>query len=97
MAYRGKDLAGTCGIPRHGERVYVEVEMARSLGSPLSRPVSITWPDGRSWQVDGARPVAEFGREAFGNLVTRWEITIGRHITTLWHDKEGWFVRPRTS
>ena len=96
MAYRGKDLAGTCGKPRHDERVYVDVKMERSLGSPISRPVLITWPDGRSWRVAGGRPVAEYGREAFGNLVTRWEVTIKSRIKTLWHDKNGWFVKPRT-
>ena len=95
MAYRGKDLAGTCGIPRHEERTSVQVEMGGGENGQIERPVRLAWPDGRSWRVASARPVAEFGREVFGNLVTRWEVTIGRATKALWHDKGGWFVRAK--
>lgn len=95
MAYRGKDLAGTCGIPRHEERTYVKVELGGGQNGQIVRPVFLTWPDGRSWRIASARPVISYGRERFGNLVTRWEATIGRSTKVLWHDRGGWFVRAK--
>lgn len=97
MAYRGKDLAGTCGIPRHDERVYVGVNLGKGEHGQIVRPVRLVWPDGRSWHVESARPVAEFGREMFGNLVVRWEITIARRTKALWQDQEGWFVKTKAA
>lgn len=96
MAYRGKDLAGTNGIPAHDERVYVEVALSGDrLDGHAVRPTSITWPDGRSWRLESARPTATFGREIFGNLVVRYDVTIGRSHRTLWRDGRGWFVKRR--
>ena len=96
MAFRGKDLAGACGIPLHEERTYVEVEMGGDgSGGQIVSPVRLMWPDGRSWRLESARPVAEFDREVFGNLVTRWEVTIGRGTKVLWHDRDGWFVKAK--
>lgn len=84
MAYRGKDLAETNGIPGHDERVYVDVEFSKDRRDGQSaRPTSIIWPDGRSWRLESARPLVTFGREIFNNLVVRYEVTIGRSRQTL--------------
>ena len=93
MAYRGKDLAGTNGIPLHEERVYVQVTMSDDKGSGRAvMPARLTWPDGRSWRIASASLVASYGRELFGNQVDRYDVTIARKRRTLWHDRGGWFV-----
>lgn len=49
---RGKDLAGTCGVPLECDRVYVEVECAsRSSTSASTFPLRLTWPDDRSFPI----------------------------------------------
>lgn len=92
---RRHSLAGTNGIPAMNERAYVEVELKRTDLGPDEHgvtPARIIWPDGRSWAIEGVHGKREFGREIFGNLVTRYDITIRRRIKTLYHDKTGWFV-----
>ena len=95
---RRHSLAGTNGIPTMPERAYVEVELKRTDLDPDERgviPTKIIWPDGRSWAIEGVRGRQEFGREIFGNLVLRYDITVRRQSKTLWRDKTGWFVRAR--
>lgn len=95
---RRHSLAGTNGIPAMDERVYVEVDLERTdLGRDEhgTRPARVRWHDGRSWEIEGVFARQEFGREIFGNLCTRYDITIRRQNRTIWHDKTGWFVRAR--
>lgn len=95
---RRHSLAGTCGIPVMGERVYVEVDAESdeaAIGEEGLRPVRIHWADGRSWKVERICGRREFGRRIFGNLCVRYEVVIRTRPKTLWHDKTGWFVRAR--
>ena len=53
MIMKKHSLAGTCGIPTEDRRIYIPVDV-NGTGDPdrgPSNPVTIHWPDGRSWQV----------------------------------------------
>ncbi len=78
--YRGKNLAGTCGIPLECDRVYVEVECApRGLYERADVPLRLIWPDGRSFPIRSTARHVEHGRAVFGNLVERFDVT-ARHV-----------------
>lgn len=90
---RRHSLAGTNGIPAMNERVYIEVDLERTdlgPGEHGTRPARIHWPDGRSWKIEGVFSRQDFGREIFGNLVTRYTVGIRRQTKTIYHDKTGW-------
>lgn len=91
---KGKNLAGTCGIPAMGERLYVSVLYDRGVEGRGLMPRRITLPDGRSWEVGSILSRREFGREIFGNLVICFEVGLRRGSMTVWYDDTGWFVRP---
>lgn len=94
--YRGKDLAGTCGIPLECDRVYVEVECApRGLYERADVPLRLIWPDGRSFPIRSTARHVEHGRAAFGNLVERFDVFIGKsdEVRTVWRQDGRWFVR----
>ena len=94
--YRGKDLAGTCGIPLECDRVYVEVECApRGLYERADVPLRLIWPDGRPFPIRSTARHVEHGRAAFGNLVERFDVFIGKsdEVRTVWRQDGRWFVR----
>ena len=94
--YRGKNLAGTCGIPLECDRVYVEVECApRGLYERADVPLRLIWPDGRSFPIRSTARHVEHGRAVFGNLVERFDIFIGKsdEVSTVWRQDGRWFVR----
>lgn len=97
--YRGKDLAGTCGIPLERDRVYIEVECApRGLYERADVPLRLIWPDGRSFPIRSTARHVEHGRAAFGNLVERFDVFIGKSekVRTVWRQDGRWFVgKPR--
>ncbi|MGO5325699.1 hypothetical protein ACTQXJ_05850 [Collinsella sp. LCP19S3_C6] len=70
MIMKKHSLAGTCGIPTDAQRIYIPVD-ANGADDPdhgPSDPVTIHWPDGRSWKVESIYARQEFGRAIFGNL-----------------------------
>lgn len=91
---RRRSLAGTNGIPTEPERYAVRRD-ARDVDFSSVHPVRVHWPDGRSWQVEGAFSKRAFGRAAFGNLCVRFDVTIARRTKTLWWEAGRWFVRRR--
>ena len=97
--YKGKDLAGTCGIPLECDRVYVEVECApQGLYERADVPLRLIWPDGRSFPIRSTARHVEHGRAAFGNLVERFDVFIGKSekVRTVWRQDGRWFVgKPR--
>lgn len=97
--YKGKDLAGTCGIPLECDRVYVEVECApRGPYERADVPLRLIWPDGRSFPIRSTARHVEHGRAAFGNLVERFDVFIGKSekVRTVWRQDGRWFVgKPR--
>lgn len=93
--YKGRDLAGTCGIPLECDRVYVEVECApRGLYERADVPLRLIWPDGRSFPIRSTARRVEHGRAAFGNLVERFDVFIGKSekVRTIWRQDGRWFV-----
>ncbi|MDN0056571.1 hypothetical protein [Collinsella ihumii] len=94
----GKSLAGKLGIPAAADRAYVGVETrleTRPGGSLRVLPVSVTWPDGRRWEISRIYSSTELGSVADGNLVTRWNVLIAGQPKVLWQEGSFWFVRPR--
>lgn len=88
-------LAGTCGIPREPERIYIRVDTIAD-DSPTTGPADpqyIHWADGRCWKTESIYCRQEFGRMIFGNLCVRYDICIARQRRTLWWENGRWFVR----
>lgn len=91
--YKKHSLAGTCGIPREAERIYIEVDKTSDDrdGFPAD-PRIIHWPDGRSWHVESIYCRRGFGRAIFGNLCVRFDVCIARQRKTVWWEHGDWFV-----
>ena len=88
-------LAGTCGIPREPERIYIQVDTIAD-DSPTTGPADpqyIHWADGRCWKTESIYCRQEFGRMICGNLCVRYDICIARQRRTLWWENGRWFVR----
>lgn len=81
------------------DRVYVEVECApRGLYERADVPLRLIWPDGRSFPIRSTARHVEHGRSAFGNLVERFDVFIGKSekVRTVWRQDGRWFVgKPR--
>lgn len=90
---KGKNLAGTCGIPAMGERLYLDVVHDCDPDGGNPSPREITLPDGRACKVESIIFRHEYGRAIFGNLVTCFEVSIRHGSMAIWHDATGWFVR----
>lgn len=91
---KGKNLAGTCGIPSMEERVRVKVAYEIDPEGVDPFPREVTLPDGHTWEVLGILSREEFGRAIFGNLVICFEVGLRRGSLTIWFGDTGWFVRP---
>ena len=92
---KGKDLAGTCGIPLHGDRAAVAVECApRGVYDAIDAPTRLIWPDRRSCPIRSTIRRTTHGRAVFGNLVERFGVIMGHNgeIKTLWRQDGQWFV-----
>lgn len=90
-----KSLAGTCGIPRERERVYVKVldKAGSDVGLRSGQvPKKIVVPGSAPWDVDAVSREREFGRELFGNLCVRFAVTVRGMRKTLWWEHGDWFV-----
>lgn len=94
MIMKKHSLAGTCGIPTDAQRIYIPVD-ANGADDPdhgPSDPVTIHWPDGRSWKVESIYSHQEFGRAIFGNLCVRYDVCVARQRKTVWWEHGDWFV-----
>lgn len=93
MGYTRHSLAGTCGIPHEGERVYIRVDDPDPSddGTP-GWPARVHWGDGRCWSVSRVLSRNEFGRAFFGNLCVRYEVEIRGKIRLIWWEHGDWFV-----
>ena len=98
--FKGKDLSGTCGIPRECDRVYVGVECPpKGLNDDVDVPKRLIWPDGRSWPIKSTARRVTHGRVVFGNLVERFDVFMGHtgELKTIWRQDGRWFVgKPST-
>ncbi len=95
MGFR-HSLAGTNGIPREGERLYLRV-MAECAEDGRVRVDQVLWPDGRRFPVASTTHVRTLGRWDMGNLVEEYEISLKRRgrpeaRRTVWWERGRWFV-----
>ena len=93
-----RSLAGRFGIPVESDRTYVAVEVERDVrpgGGVTVTPLSVTWPDGRSWPIERTLTVQEFGSRSAGNLVTLWNVLILGRPKVLWSEDDRWFAVAR--
>ena len=93
--FKGRDLSGTCGIPRECDRVYVGVECPpKGLNDDVDVPKRLIWPDGRSWPIKSTARHVTHGRVVFGNLVERFDVFMGHtgELKTIWRQDGRWFV-----
>ena len=87
-------LAGTCGIPVEGRRIYVDVDAKGAVG-PNHGPADpwvIHWADGRSWTEESIYARREYGRAIFGNLCVEIDVCIAKQRKTVWWENGRWFV-----
>ena len=62
-----RSLAGTNGIPRRDERVYLHVISEASERGEI-RPTAVIWPDGRRFEIASSVVLRQFGRWELGTL-----------------------------
>ena len=90
-----KSLAGTCGIPREQDRVYVktfdEDGFAR-VYCPDAVPKRVSAPRLGTWDIRASSSRREFGREIFGNLCVHVCVTVRGRQRDLWWEHGDWFV-----
>lgn len=90
-----KSLAGTCGIPREQERIYVRTFDGDGLERaypPGSVPKKVSAPSLGVWEIQASSSRWEFGREIFGNLCVHICVTVKGGQRDLWWEHGDWFV-----
>jgi len=73
---------------------YVEV-LARTDEDGRVTPVSITWQDGRTFEIARIRDVRRAASLKVGGTGTRYLIRIGQATTYLFHENPRWFVEEK--
>lgn len=69
-------------------KTYVTVNSKRDEGYVFIK--SLTWPDGRVFQISSSRGVGEVSIE--NGVCYRHEIRIGQHTRYIYEDGDKWFV-----
>ena len=90
-----KSLAGTCGIPKEDERVYVRVFDGAGSDVRLHSdrvPKKVIVPGLAPLEIDAVSHRREFGRKLFGNLCVRFVVTVRGARKALWWEHGDWFV-----
>lgn len=84
---QGRDLSGTCGIPRECDRVYVKVDVRQGpqRRCRCAQKGSYGQTEGAGQPESTARHVTH-GRVVFGNLVERFDVFMGHtgELKTIW-------------
>lgn len=94
MPVKRRSLAGTNGIPREEERVYVQVDaIGGDLDPMTARITEVTLGGGRSWPVDSVVSRRSFGREILGNLCVRVDVIIAKTPKRIWWEGGRWFIK----
>lgn len=91
-----KSLAGTNGIPLEKDRTYADTVTLGSFSNSAVERGSVgkvTFPGGRTWDVESILHKREFGRELFGNLVVHYSLRVGGSERDLWWEGGRWFSR----
>lgn len=90
-----KSLAGTCGIPREQDRIYVKTFDGDGLERaylPGAVPKKVSAPSLGIWEIQASSSRREFGREIFGNLCVHVRVTVKGRRRDLWWEHGDWFV-----
>lgn len=75
-------------------KVYVSVTV-RFLEDGQIRPLSITWEDGREFEVDQVLDICPAASLKAGGAGIRYTVRIGRQVTYLFLEEDRWFVERR--
>ena len=73
---------------------YVEV-LSRTDEDGLITPVSITWDDGRTFDIDRVLDRRQAASLKVGGIGVRYLIRIGHTTTYLFHEDPRWFVEEK--
>ena len=73
---------------------YVEV-LARIDEDGRVTPVSITWDDGRSFEIDRVLDVRQAASLKVGGTGVRYMVSIGQAFTYLFYEYPRWFVEEK--
>ena len=90
-----KSLAGTCGIPKEQDRIYVktfDVDGLERVYPPSAVPKKESAPSLGAWEIQASSSRREFGREIFGNLCVHIRVTVKGRQRDLWWEHGDWFV-----
>lgn len=90
-----KSLAGTCGIPREQDRIYVNTfdgDGVERAYLPGAVPKKVSAPSLGIWEIQASSSRREFGREIFGNLCVHVVVTVRGMQRDLWWEHGDWFV-----
>lgn len=93
-----RSLAGTCGIPKEQDRIYVETLDEKGIARtypPDIVPKKVSAPCLGTWDIQASSFRREFGREIFGNLCVYVSVTVRGRRHDLWWEHGGWFVSNR--
>ena len=72
-------------------KVFVEVNVKfDSEGSMI--PLSITWEDGRLFEIDKVTDIRKAASLKAGGIGVRYTIMTNRKQTYLWYEEPRWFV-----
>ena len=72
-------------------KVFVEVNVKfDSEGSMI--PLSITWEDGRLFEIDKVTDIRKAASLKSGGIGVRYTIMTNRKQTYLWYEEPRWFV-----
>ena len=72
-------------------KVFVEVNVkCDTEGSMI--PLSITWEDGRLFEIDKVTDIRKAASLKAGGIGVRYTIMTNRKQTYLWYEDGGWFV-----
>ena len=72
-------------------KVFVEVNVKfDSEGSMI--PLSITWEDGRLFEIDKVTDIRKAASLKAGGIGVRYTIMTNRQQTYLWYEEPRWFV-----
>lgn len=90
-----KSLAGTCGIPKEQDRIYVKTfdgDGFEKAYPPGIIPKKVSAPSLGTWEIQASSSRREFGREIFGNLCVHVVVTVRGRQRNLWWEHGDWFV-----
>lgn len=93
-----KSLAGTCGIPKEQDRIYVKTfdrDGFEKAYPPGVIPKKVSAPSLGIWEIQASSSRREFGRELFGNLCVYVCVTVRGRQRDLWWEHGDWFVDKR--